>query len=280
MEILDKILNVDPNYIIIGLLAFFFTLEQILDNPFSFKKRGEHLFQNILFQIVFFVINLFFISILIYCIEWLNSKEIGLLFLIGLPFWGKLILSVVLFDLTTYWLHRASHKIPLLWRLHRVHHSDTTMDSSTTFRFHPIELAIVYQAGNIVAAGIFGLDVTSLALYYFIVYIFFFLEHSNLNYPNWLNKTFGLVFVMPDHHRVHHHQEQFYTDSNFADIFIIWDRIFGTFKLIPVNQMNYGLIEFEGDKKQSFLYLMKSPFINIKRIETEKSNTAINKTST
>ena len=270
MELLDAILSVDPNYIIIGLLAFFFTLEQIFDNPFSFKKRGEHLFQNILFQIVFFVINLFFISILIYCIEWLNAKEIGLLYFIGIPFWGKLILSVILFDFTTYWLQRASHKVPLLWRLHRVHHSDTTMDSSTTFRFHPIELAIVYQAGNIVAAGIFGLDVTALALYYFIVYIFFFLEHSNLNYPNWLNNTFGLLFVMPDHHRVHHHQEQFYTDSNFADIFIIWDRIFGTFKLIPVNQMNYGLIEFEGEKRQSFLYLMKSPFINIMKIDTDK----------
>lgn len=280
METLDAILSIDPNYIIIGLLALFFTLEQLLDNPFSFKERGKHLIQNILFQIVFFVINLFFISVLIYCVEWLNSNEIGLLFLFELPFWIKLILSVMLFDFATYWLHRASHKIPLLWRLHRVHHSDTTMDSTATFRFHPIELAIVYQAGNVVAAGIFGLDVTSLALYYFIVYIFFFLEHSNLNFPKWLNNTFGLIFVMPDHHRVHHHQEQFYTDSNFADIFIIWDRIFGTLKLIPVEQMNYGLVEFEGEKKQSFLYLMKSPFINIQRAENRKSLPNTNKTST
>lgn len=280
METLDAILSIDPNYIIIGLLALFFTLEQLLDNPFSFKERGKHLIQNILFQIVFFVINLFFISVLIYCVEWLNSNEIGLLFLYELPFWIKLILSVMLFDFATYWLHRASHKIPLLWRLHRVHHSDTTMDSTTTFRFHPIELAIVYQAGNVFAAGIFGLDVTSLALYYFIVYIFFFLEHSNLNFPKWLNNTFGLIFVMPDHHRVHHHQEQFYTDSNFADIFIIWDRIFGTLKLIPVEQMNYGLVEFEGEKKQSFLYLMKSPFINIQRAENRKSLPNTNKTST
>lgn len=70
---------------------------------------------------------------------------------------------------------------------------------------------------------------------------------------------------MPDHHRVHHHQEQMYTDSNFADIFIIWDRLFGTFKLIPLNQMKYGLVEFEEEKQQSFLYLMKSPFITTKR---------------
>ncbi|WP_304236877.1 sterol desaturase family protein [Jiulongibacter sediminis] len=270
MEVLNTILDTDPNYIIIGLLAFFFTMEQFAENPFQFNQRGKHLFQNILFQLVFFGINLFFFSILVYLIERLNAREIGFLYLVELPFWVKLFLSVILYDFATYWLHRASHKIPLLWRLHRVHHSDTTMDSSTTFRFHPVELAIVYQAGNIIAAGIFGLDVTSLALYYFIVYIFFFLEHSNLNYPNWLNHTLGLVFVMPDHHRVHHHKEQFYTDSNFADIFILWDRFFGTFKLIPVNQMQYGLTEFEEEKKQSFLYLMKSPFINIDRMKSEK----------
>lgn len=272
MEFIDALLSINPNYIIIGLLALFFTLEQLLDNAFTFNKRGNHLFQNLLFQLVFYAINLFFITLLIYSIEWLNLKKIGLLYLLDLPNWSKLILGVILFDFSTYWLHRASHKIPFLWRLHRVHHSDTSMDSSTTFRFHPLELAIVYQAGNIIAAALFGLDVVALAMYYFIMYIFFFLEHANLKYPSWLNHTFGLLFVMPDHHRVHHHQEQIYTDSNFADIFIIWDRIFGTFKLIPVEQMKYGLAEFEGDKKQSFLYLMKSPFLNIKRIETNDSN--------
>ncbi len=269
MEIIDTILKINPNYIIIGLLAIFFTLEQVSGTPFSFKQRGNHLFQNILFQIVLMILNIFFVSIQVYCIDWLNSSEIGLLYLVELPFWSKLFLSIVLYDFTTYWIHRASHKIPLLWRLHRVHHSDTTMDSSTTFRFHPLELILIYQTGNILTAGIFGTDVTSMALYYFIIYIFFFLEHSNLNYPKWLNSTFGLIFVMPDHHRVHHQQDQFYTDSNYADILIIWDRLFGTFKMMPVEKMKYGLIEFDSENKQSFLYLIKSPFINIKRITRE-----------
>jgi len=158
----------------------------------------------------------------------------------------------------------------LLWRLHRVHHSDTTMDSSTSFRFHPLELILVYQTGNIITAAVFGTDVMSMALYFFFLYIFFFLEHSNLMYPKWINNTLGLIFVMPDHHRVHHHQEQFYTDSNFADLFILWDRIFGTYKILPIDKMKYGLIEFEDDKKQEFPYLMKSPFINIKRIESDQ----------
>jgi sterol desaturase/sphingolipid hydroxylase (fatty acid hydroxylase superfamily) len=145
------------------------------------------------------------------------------------------------------------------------------MDSTTTFRFHPIELIVVYQTGNIITAAVFGTDVLSMGLYYFFVYIFFFFEHSNLRYSNWINKTLGLFLVMPDHHRVHHHHEQYYTDSNFADIFIIWDRIFGTFKELGIEKMKYGLKEFEEDEKQTFLYLMKSPFINIKRIESEET---------
>jgi len=265
MEILHSLLSINPNYIIIALLAVFFTLEQISGTPFVFKKRGKHLFQNLLFQITLTVLNILFVTLQVYGIEWLNAKEIGLLYLIELPFWVKLILSVALYDFTTYWIHRASHKIPLLWRLHRVHHSDTSMDSSTTFRFHPLELILIYQTGNIITAGVFGTDVTSMALYYFIIYIFFFLEHSNLNYPKWINNTFGLILVMPDHHRIHHHQDQYYTDSNFADICILWDRIFGTFKFTPSEQIKYGLEEFEAEEKQTFLYLMKSPFLNIKR---------------
>ena len=271
MELLNQVLEIDPNYMVIGLLIVFFSLEQILTTPFKFKNRGQHLLQNILFQITLVVLNSFFFAFVIFGIEWCNEKEIGILYLVELPFLVKLLLSVAFYDITTYWIHRASHKVPILWRLHRVHHSDTTMDSSSTFRFHPIELIVVYQTGNILTAAILGTDVLSLALYYFILYIFFFLEHSNLNYPNWINSTFGLVFVMPNHHRVHHHKEQFYTDSNFADIFIIWDRIFDTFKELPVEKMDYGLKEFDADNKQTFLYLMKSPFIDIER-EMTNSN--------
>ncbi|MBN8663557.1 MAG: sterol desaturase family protein [Chitinophagales bacterium] len=272
-EILNTILNTNQNYLIIVLLVIFFTLEQVSTTPFRFKQRGKHLLENSLFQIVLTGLNIFFVAIQVYSIEWLNTQQIGLFYFVEFPFWAKLVLGVVLYDFTTYWVHRASHKVPLLWRLHRVHHSDTTMDSSTTLRFHPLELVLIYQTGNIVTAGLFGTDVNSMVVYYFIIYIFLFLEHSNLRYPKWLNNTLGIVFVMPDHHRVHHQQEQFYTDSNFADIFIIWDRLFGTFKMMPVEQMKYGLVEFEGEKKQSFLYLMKSPFMQIKRVASEKQTT-------
>lgn len=271
MELINFILSIDPNYILIGLLSLFFFLEQVTSNPYPFKNRGKHLFQNLLFQLSLTLLNLIFLGIQLGWIKWLNARQIGLLQLIELPFWIKLVLGVALYDLTTYWIHRASHKVPLLWRLHRVHHSDTHMDSTTTFRFHPLEIIFIYQTGNVITAAIFGTDMTALALYYFIVYIFFFLEHSNLNYPNWLNQSLGLLFVMPDHHRVHHHKDQQYTDSNFADIFILWDRIFKTFKYVPVKKTDLGLKEFDSEDKQTFLYLMKSPFLTIRK-KSEGSN--------
>lgn len=273
MDFLNTLLNIDPNYIVIGLIAFFFSIEQLLKSPFHFKNRVHHLFQNILFQIILVVLNIFFVTFQVSIIEWLNTNHIGLLYLIELPFWAKLFISVALYDVTAYWIHRGTHVIPLLWRFHRVHHSDTSMDSSTVFRFHPIELILVFGLGNILTAALFGTNVFSMALYYFFLYLFFFFEHANLKYPKWLNYTLGLFLVMPDHHRVHHQQDQFYTDSNFADIFIIWDRLFGTFKMMPVEKMKYGLVEFETKKKQSFLFLIKSPFLDIKRIISDEKDT-------
>ncbi len=270
MDFLNRLLGIDPNYIVIGLIVLFFSLEQIMQSPFSFKNRMNHLFQNVLFQIILVFLNIFFVTFQVYSIEYLNGNNIGLLYLIELPLWAKLCISIALYDVTAYWIHRATHKIPLLWRFHRVHHSDTTMDSSTVFRFHPIELILVFGIGNILTAALFGTDVFSMALYYLILYIFFFFEHANLNYPKWLNSTLGLFFVMPDHHRVHHQQDQFYTDSNFADIFIIWDRLFGTFKMMPVADMKFGLKEFDTVEKQSFLYLIRSPFLNIKRVKPKE----------
>ncbi len=269
MEILNKLLAIDLNYIIIGMIALFFTLEQILDPQFKFKKRVNHLFQNVLLLVVFLLANILWATVIVFSIEWLNNNQVGLFYLIQLPVWAKLILGVALFDFVTYWFHRMSHKVPLLWRFHRVHHSDTSMDSSTYFRGHPIEIFFWFSISNILAAGIFGLDLFTLGLYFLVATPFFILEHSNLRFPKWLDNTVGLVFTTPNLHKVHHEQDQHYTDSNFADIFILWDRLFGTYKHKPVEEIKFGLAEFDEDKKQTFWYLIRSPFINIKRVNSD-----------
>ena len=169
MEKIQALLNIDANYIIVGLLVILYTMEQLLNRPFRFSKRPQHLLNNILFQLVFMVANYFFAIFQVYCIQWFNDNQIGLLHLVQLPFWFKLIVGVALFDMTSYWFHRMAHKAPLLWRLHRVHHSDTTMDSSTFFRGHPIEI-LVFGNASIIAAALFGMDMLSFGLYIFILH--------------------------------------------------------------------------------------------------------------
>jgi sterol desaturase/sphingolipid hydroxylase (fatty acid hydroxylase superfamily) len=144
------------------------------------------------------------------------------------------------------------------------------MDASTNLRTHPVELVVYFGISNIVASAIFGLDLMALGVFFLIITPYVFLEHSNIKFPAWLDKTIGLVFTTPNIHKVHHDQDQHYTDSNYADIFIIWDRIFGTFKYKPTETIKFGLKEFEEDQKQSFWYLIKSPFLKVKRIGSEE----------
>ena len=270
MEFLNKLLSIDLNYIFIGMIVLFYSLEQILNTQFKFNKRPQHLFHNILFQAVFFLANLLYATVTVFSIEWLNNHQVGLLYLVTIPLWLKLVLGVMLFDFVSYWFHRIAHRTPVLWRFHRVHHSDTSLDASSFFRGHPIESLLWFGTSNILAAGIFGLDLMSLGLYFLVATPFFFLEHANLKFPTWVDKTVGLIFTTPNIHKVHHEQDQHYTDSNYSDIFILWDRIFGTFKYKPPSEINFGLKEFEDDKKQTFWYLMKSPFINMGRVSSEE----------
>jgi sterol desaturase/sphingolipid hydroxylase (fatty acid hydroxylase superfamily) len=227
-----------------------------------------HLFQNVLFQVSFVLCNLLWATVVIFTIDWLNSHQVGLFFLVNIPAWLKLILGVVILDFVTYWFHRGAHRIPLVWRFHRIHHSDTTMDASTAFRAHPLELIFWFGLTGIAASAIFGLDPLAIGMYFLVSTPFFFIEHTNLRFPTWLDKTVGLVFTTPNLHRIHHEQDQRYTDSNYADIFILWDRLFGTFKYKPVDQLNIGLKEFELDEQQGFWYLLKSPFYQIKRVDS------------
>ena len=269
METLNKLLSIDLNYIIIGLIVVFYTLEHLLNIQFRFNKIQHHLLQNILLGVVFSLGNLLWATVTVFSIEWLNKNEIGLLYLFTVPLWFKLLLGVMMFDFVNYWVHRTAHRIPLLWRFHRVHHSDTRMDASTNLRGHPAEV-VVFGISNIVAAAIFGLDILSLGVFFLILTPILFLEHSNIKFPVWLDKTFGWVFTTPNIHKLHHEQDQHYTDSNYSDIFIIWDRIFGTFKYKPPSEIKFGLKEFEDDRKQTFWYLIRSPFMNFKRISSDE----------
>lgn len=263
MATLEYLLSINLNYIVIGLIAVFFSLEQILNTQFSFQNRGKHLWNAFLFQVVFFIVNFFYATVSVFAIEWLIQKQIGLFYLIEIPSGVKIIAGVALLDLVVYWFHRIAHRIPVLWRFHRVHHSDSTLDSSTYFRGHPIEILLWFGSATILAVGLFGLDLFTVGIYFLVATLFQIVEHANLRFPAWLDRTVGLVFTTPNMHKIHHDQDQHYTDSNYADIFILWDRIFGTYTYKPIDQVKFGLKEFEEEERQTFWYLLKSPFLNI-----------------
>ncbi len=266
MKILDTLLGIDPNYTVVVLIILFFMMETFFSRREKLGNKLIHLWHNVLFQLLAIATGSILAYMTVTTYNWISTNEFGLFYLISLPYWVKVIAGLLLIDLADYLFHRWDHKIPLLWRQHRVHHSDTTMDASTGLRQFPTEL-IYFTIGELLISIIFGIDIMSMNLFLLLLLPLFFLQHSSLSFPSWTDKIFGWLFVTPNYHKVHHEQDQFYTDSNYGTIFIIWDKLFGTFKTKPVDDITYGLKEFEGAKKQSFFYLLKSPFLNIQRLD-------------
>ena len=261
-KFLNFITHINTNILTITLIMIFFILERFIYTPFRFKKRGIHSFTNfglfILSICFFYLIANFYV----WTIVRIDSYHFGLLYHIDIPYYIKLIIGLIAFDFIGYWNHRISHLVPLFWRLHRVHHSDLTMDSTTGFRLHPFDL--VWILLKLIGIYILGLDMNMVALFSLVDTIFVIFAHWNYVTPNWVDKTLGKIFTTPNLHKIHHSEDQYYTDSNFADILIIWDRIFGTYKFTDVTKLKYGLKEFESPKQQSLWHLLKSPFLNLK----------------
>ena len=149
-NLINSINSVNENYFIIILIALFYSLERLLGSPFIFDKRLKHFFNNFLFQITFYFANIAFAIVQVATITWSSENQIGLFYWIEVPLWLKVIVGVMCLDFSSYWFHRMAHTSPLLWRLHRVHHSDTKMDTSTFFRGHPLEV-LVFGTSSIVA---------------------------------------------------------------------------------------------------------------------------------
>lgn len=265
----QKLIGFDQNIVMIILLGIFYTLEQLLNKPFKFKKHGLHFLHGVPLQIGYMAVNYALAFVLVISVQWIKNHHIGIFYQIQIPFAAKVIIGLLCIDFTFYWAHRLYHTWALPWRLHRVHHSDTNIDSSTFFRFHPFD-AVLDNTTAIIAVAIFGLDISILILFFLINLIFNIVQHSNFVLPHWTDSILGKIFVTPNLHKVHHHQNRFYTDSNFGLTFIFWDKIFGTYKYLPVQQIKYGLEEFDEEKKQNAWYLLKSPFLNIKRIDKDR----------
>lgn len=182
---------------------------------------------------------------------------------VELPFWLIVTASVVVLDIAIYWQHRLFHRVPILWRLHRVHHADPDVDVTTGLRFHPAEIVLSF---GIKAAVVLALGAPALAVILFeiILNACSLFNHGNVELPRPMEKVVRKVLITQELHRIHHSVEKEETNSNYGFSVSWWDHLFGSFTANPKagsNKIDIGLKEYRDSKVTTKLWgLLSIPF--------------------
>ncbi len=193
---------------------------------------------------------------------WAESQGYGLFRTVDTPVWIAGLAGFILLDFAVWLEHVASHKIPILWRIHRMHHSDVDFDVTTALRFHPLEiiLSMLWKAAIIILLGV---PVLAVLLFEIVLNGAAMFNHSNWKIPVNIDRWLRLVLVTPDMHRIHHSVRVRETDSNYGFNFPFWDRIFRTYTQDPQGGhegMTIGLYEYRGDEPTGFVWSLLLPF--------------------
>lgn len=227
--------------------------------PFSPNPdRLQHFRRNMSLTAINSALNFGLRGLLAAAAAFAGSRNVGLLNRLELSNVATAIIALFLLDLSNYFMHRLKHGVPLLWRFHRVHHTDAHLDVTSGVRFHPGEtlFSILFQTAVVVACGI---PFWALVLYFLVLSAAIQLNHSNVRWPRWLDRAVRAFFVSPYMHRTHHSRVQSETDTNFGDIFPYWDRLFGTYyDKASLDGFVTGLEEY--GPGQSVLRLLRIPF--------------------
>jgi len=230
----------------------------------SLKEKGKHFFANMALGLTnALLISVLFVGAWLWASNWAYEQQFGILNWLqaaGMPAWGHTLGAVLLMDLWMYLWHLMNHKVPVLWRFHRVHHADPNMDVTTASRFHTGEI-ILSSALRIGVIMIMGLYLWELLLYETIMFAVVQFHHADIALPERLDKALRLFIVTPAMHKVHHSRWQPETDSNYSSLFSFWDRIGKTFRLHnPLKTLRIGLDEFDRDEDKKVKGLFTMPF--------------------
>jgi len=191
-----------------------------------------------------------------------EARHWGLFNMVVWPAWLELLLALLVLDLAIYLQHRVFHYVPVLWRLHRMHHADLDVDVSTGARFHPVEillslgikfLVIALLGASSIAVLIFEIALNATSMF----------NHSNVRMPPTVERVLRWLLVTPDMHRVHHSILRRETDSNFGFNFPWWDRLFRTYRAEPERGhvgMIIGIEQFRNPKEQRLDRMLSQPF--------------------
>ena len=248
--------------IVIGGLTFFWLLEGGLP-LFKFKyNKWRHAAPNIFFTITTIIINFALAFLLLKSADYVMVNDIGILnWLPELPIWLYIVIGILLMDFVgAYVPHFIEHKVKPLWMIHLVHHTDHKVDTTTANRHHPLESVIRYSF-TLIGVFIIGAPIGIVLLYQSMSLIATQFSHANIKLPRKIDHALSYVLVSPDMHKVHHHYVLPYTDSNYGNIFSIWDRLLGTYMELDRDKLVYGVDVFPDEVENGNVWsLLKQPF--------------------
>lgn len=192
--------------------------------------------------------------------QWAEAQGWGLLRNAWVPYWVQWAVGFLIYDFSSYWLHRASHRFRFLWRLHHVHHSDPDCDLTTALRFHPSEI-LMAQFSTMALVVLTGPPVTSIFASLLTLTGVSLTTHANVQLPERIDRALGWIFITPDAHHTHHSAIVSHQMGNYAPMFSFWDRMWGTY-IQPVREISeYGLPEVDPDKAIHFPSMLLDPFV-------------------
>jgi sterol desaturase/sphingolipid hydroxylase (fatty acid hydroxylase superfamily) len=195
-----------------------------------------------------------------------EAHHIGLLNQVAWPSWVKIAVSLLVLDLAIWAQHLASHKVPLFWRLHQVHHADRDIDVTTAVRFHPVEIALSMLWKILVVVVPLGAPPLAVFLFEVILNACAMFNHANIALPAWLDGALRLFIVTPDMHRVHHSVKRREHDSNYGFNLSVWDRLFRTYTAQPEaghQGMTIGLAPYQTELPTRFGWSLSLPFVGL-----------------
>lgn len=262
IEYFETIPSSHRTLLLISGLSFFWILENNV-SLFRFKyNKWKHAIPNLFFTLTTIIINFLLAYLLLNISDIVTSNKFGLLnWLPIIPIWINVFLGILFLDLIGAYLpHWLEHKIKPLWMIHLVHHSDHHVDTTTANRHHPLESLIRFTF-TLIGVLITGANIGIVMLYQSISLISTQFNHANIKLPKRVDLFLSYFFVSPDMHKTHHHYRLPFTDSNFGNIFSIWDRLFGTYKAISREKLVYGVdVFFDENANGKIGTLLKQPF--------------------
>ena len=263
----ETIPSTHRSLILVGGLTFFWLLEGAVP-LFKFKyKKWRHALPNLFFTVTTIIINFVLAFLLLQSSDWVMDNHFGILnWLPEMSLGLYIVLGVFLMDFFGAYLpHYVEHKIKPLWMVHLVHHTDHNVDTTTANRHHPIE-SVIRFVFTLIGVFIIGVPMGIVMLYQSMSLVATKFTHANIKLPRKVDLVLSYFIISPDMHKTHHHYVLPYTDSNYGNIFSVWDRLFGTYRYLDRDKLIFGVDVFPDEVENGQITnLLKQPFQKYKK---------------